>query len=1034
MDLVNLAVRKKYTTVAALFAVILLGTAALLSLNIQLNPDLDPVIVNIQTSYRGVSPTDVSEQVNEPLEEELGTIEGVDSINAEAFEGTSRIMVEFDYDKDLDVAAVEVQNVIDRIRDDLPEDIDEPRVQKFNPADVPVLTLAVSGPFSSEYLRTLADNELSNRLQLVSGVASIDVFGGEVREIQIEVDRDRINALNIPVSQIVSRLDKENLNIPGGELTSGEEEYLIRSVGKYEDYADIEELVIDSGPAGNVYLREVAEVKDGHADIRSKFRVEGEETAGLSIQKQQDANTIEVVDDLKEEIAQLEKDFPELNLQITDDQSDFVRLAIYNMGETLVLGIFLTFIVMLLFLGSWRNTAAVIISVPTTFVMTLALMQASGLTLNTVTMTALILSIGMLVDNSIVVIENVNRHYQELQKSALNATIDGAREMILPVTAGTTTSMIVLMPVMFIGGFVQQMFRPLSMTLLFAWSGSLLSSFTIVPLLLSVVLNLKKFKKTALSKLNLMRYLLEGFRRLFARSRELYLLLLRKSLRNRAITLTVGGVLLIITLNVFPMLGSEMTPTMDTGQTYISLETEPGSSLTRTEKISKEVEEIIEEEPEIVNYTNQLGYEPGTGTQAVTGAEGVQQAFFSITLTDRIERERSIWDIQADLRRKIAEVPGIKSYVVEEEGATAIGTTQAPLVVRVSGKDPEFLEIIAEDLVRDIEEVPGATNINLRWNVDYPEYQIDVDRVKAAEVGLSTDEISQQITAAVSGIEADTDFKVEEQKDPEIMVRYREEQMASQENLENLIIIVPAGDNLPLRELAEIERVEGPNMVTSKDLRYHLDILGFNHGRSLSMVNQDISSLLDDYQLPAGYTAEITGEQEDMMEAQTRLLISLFFAVAFIYLIMVAQFKSFIHPITIMISLPLELIGVVAALLITGTHLSMPAIMGIILLSGIAVNDAIHLMSFFIMEKKNYDNVFDAICEGARLRYRPIMMTTFSTIAGMTPLALELAVGTEQYSPLAIVTIGGLFSSTMLLLIYVPVVYSLFEDLKKVVF
>ncbi len=1034
MKFVNLAVRKKYTTVAALFAIILLGIAALLSLNIQLNPDIDPVIVNIQTSYRDVSTTDIAEQVNEPLEEELGTIEGVESISAEAIEGTSRIMVEFDYDKDLDVAAVEVQNVIDRIRDDLPENINEPRVQKFNPADEPVLTLAVDGPFSSEYLRTLADNELRNRLQLVSGVASIDIFGGRVREIQVEVDRDRINALDIPISQIVSRLDEENINIPGGELTRKEEEYLIRSVGEYKDYADMEELVIDSGPAGNVHLREVAEVKDGHADIRSKFRVEGEEAAGLSVQKQQDANTVEVVDELREEISQLENDFPELNLQVTDDQSDFVRLAIYNMAETLVLGIFLTFIVILLFLGNWRNTAAVIISVPTTFVLALALMQMMGLTLNTVTMTALILSIGMLVDNSIVVIENVSRHYQELQKSAVRATIDGANEMILAVTAGTTTSMIVLVPVMFVGGFVQQMFRPLAMTLLFAWTGSLLSSFTIVPLLLSVVLGLKTFRKTALSKFNILRYLLQGFRKLFARSREIYLFLLRKSLHNRAVIMVGGVVLLFVTLNLFPLIGAEMTPTMDSGQTYISLETEPGSSLARTERISKQVEEIVEDEPEVVNYTNQLGFEPGTGTQAVTGAEGVQQAFLSITLTDRIERDRSIWEIQADMREKVAGVPGIKAFVVEEEGATAIGTTQAPLVIRVSGRDPELLEEIAEDLARDIEKVPGATNINLRWNIDYPEYQVDVDRARAAELGLSTGEISRQVTAAVSGIEADTDFNVEGQEDPGIMVSYRQEQMASQENLENLIIITEDGDNLPLRELADIEKVEGPNVVTREDLRYNLDILGFNRDRSLSMVNQDISSLLDDYKLPAGYEAEIAGEQEDMIEAQTRLLISLFFAVAFIYLILVAQFKSFIHPITIMVSLPLELIGVVAALLLTGTHLSMPAIMGIILLSGIAVNDAIHLMTFFIMEKENYESIFDAVCEGARLRYRPIMMTMFSTIAGMTPLALELAVGTEQYSPLAIVTIGGLFSSTFLLLIYIPVVYTLFEDLKELVF
>lgn len=1039
MKLAEFAIKKKYTTIAAVFAVILLGIGALLTLNIQLNPDVDPVVVSIQTSYQGVSASDIAEQLNEPLEEELGTIEGVDNISSDAMEGVSMISVEFDYDKDIDTAAVDVQNVINKVRNELPEDIDEPKVQKFSTSDRPVLTLSVSGPRNDIDLRTLADNQLKNRLQMVSGVANIDVYGGKKREIQVNIDREKLNAYGISVGRIVERLDAENVNFPGGRITRDESEYLIRTVGEYQDLESIRNLIVSTTDSGDIYLKDLAEVEDTHAEIRSKFRVDGKETTAINILKQQDANTVEVVNNLRTEIENLEREFPDLEFKITDDQSDLVRLVINNMASTLLIGIILTVIVIYLFLESWRSTLAISISIPTTFVFTLALLKAFGLSLNTVTMTGLILSIGMLVDNSIVVIENVIRHFEELNKSPLKAAVEGTNEMILAVIAGTTTSMIVLTPVMFIGGFVQQMFRPLSMTLLFAWTGSVISSFTIVPLILALVLKREdrvesKSEISLFAKLSAMlKKFGDIFTKMLNKSRDYYLNLLEKALANRAIVVLIGLVLLVITISLLPLIGSEMTPVMDSGQSYISIETEAGSSLEKTEEISKQVEEIVEKVPELIIYSNQLGFEPGTGTQATTGANGVQQSFISLIYKDRNSRERSIWEIQEDLRNQIAAIPGIKAYVVEEAGSTSISTTQAPLVVRVSGKDQKILYNIAEDLAARVDAVPGATNINLRWSIDSPEYHIKVNRSRAAEIGLSTKEVSQQISASVKGIETKEDYNLSGQKDAAILVKYRDEQMMSQRMLENMVVVTSTGENVLLREIADIEAAEGPNLVSREDMKYKLDILGFSQDRPLSKINQDINKILEDYSLPSGYNAEVTGEQDNMTDALGRLSVSLVFAVAFIYLLLVSQFKSLLHPITIMVSLPLELVGVAAALLLTNTYLSMPAMMGLILLSGIAVNDAIHLIDFVIEAEKEGKETNNAILEGARLRFRPILMTTFSTLAGMTPLALELAVGTEQYSPLAKVVMGGLFSSTMLLLIFVPVVYSLFEDLKKMI-
>ena len=1033
MTLVDFAVEKKYTTIAAVFAVVLLGLAALITLNIQLNPDTEPVVVSIQTQYSGVSASDIAEQINEPLEEELGSIEGVESISSDAMEGVSLVSVEFDYDKDINTAAVDVQNIVSKIRNELPQDIEEPQVQKFSKSDRPILTLAVTGPRSDTELRTLADNQLKNRLQLVSGVASVDVYGGQEREIQIGVDRNALAAYNIPISLLTKRLDEENINFPGGRLTTNEQEYLLRTVGEYENLEEIKNLIITSTPKGKVYLSDLAEVKDSFAEIRSKFRVEGQETVALNILKQQDANTVQVVDNAKETIAELEAEYQDLNFKVTEDQSEFVKLAINNMASTLFIGIILTIIVIFLFLENWRSTLAVSISIPTTFVLTLALMKAFDLSLNTVTMTGLILSIGMLVDNSIVVIENVTRHFEDLGKSAFKAAVEGTNEMVLAVMAGTTTSMIVLVPVMFIGGFVQQMFRPLSMTLLFAWTGSVISSFTIVPLVLSLVLKAEE-EKTSLKIFAVFKKIGALFTKLLDSSREYYLKLLEKSLNNRAIVITIAVVILIVTLSLIPLIGSEMTPVMDSGQSYISIETEAGSSLAKTEEIAKKIEKIAADVPELLIYSTQLGFEPGASTQATTGANGVQQAFISLSYEDRNSRERSIWEIQEELRKEIAKVPGIKAYVVEEAGATSVSTTQAPLVIRLSGKDPEILYDFGEALAEKIKKVSGAVNINLRWALDSPEYHIKINRKRAAELGLSTKEISQQISASVEGLDAKEEFNLAGQDDLNILVKYKDEQMFYKNDLENLIIVSPEGESLALRELAEVNVSKGPNLISREDMQYTLDILGFSKDRALSKVNQDIQSVIDNYSLPTGYKAEITGQQDDMNEALARLAAALVFAVAFIYLLLVSQFKSLIHPITIMISLPLELVGVVAALVLTNTYLSMPAMMGLILLSGIAVNDAIHLIDFVIEAEKEGKETKAAILEAARLRFRPILMTTFSTLAGMTPLALELAVGTEQYSPLAKVVMGGLFSSTMLLLIFVPVVYSIFEDWKKVLY
>ncbi|MBP6281786.1 MAG: efflux RND transporter permease subunit [Leptotrichiaceae bacterium] len=1030
MTLAEFSIKKYYTTLSFTILIIILGIASYFSMPVQLNPDIDPVIITVVTNYNGVGATEVSASINEIIEEEIGSVEGVKKISSTAMEGTSIVTVEFGYDKDVDIAGVEVQNIISKIRNKLPDNIEEPEIRKFSSSDKPIITLSISGDYDLTFLRTLADNELKNNFQLIKGVASVNAIGGKKREIYVSVSQDKLETHNIPLSFVLTRINGQNINIPGGKISENSEDLLIRSIGKFENISDINNVVLYSDNNEKIYLRDVATVYDSYDDIKSKFKVKGIEGVGINIIKQQDANTLETAKLVKKEIETLKEKYPNIKFEIVDDQSNLVKIVVNNLGSSLQQGIILTIILIFLFLNNFRNTLAIVVSIPTTFVMTLMLMKIFGLSLNSTTMSALILSIGMLVDNSIVVIENITRHFQELKKDSIRASIDGTNEISLSVIAGTTTSMVVLFPVMFIGGFIEQAFKPLAITLLFSWIGSVVSSLTIIPMITSYILKRdEEIKRNKIVEFFHKKILLFG--KALEYSKTVYIKLLKLALNYRKSVIFTGLILLGLSIFSIRFIGAEMIPVMDGGSSYISIEADSGSSLEKTENIVNNVEEILLRVPEIEIFSSQIGAEPGSGMMSSTGASGVGQANISITFSPRNERKKDIWTLQEEIRREIAKIPGIRSFVVKELGSTAIATTKAPLVVRISGENSELLEKISNELLPQINEIDGVTNLTSSWVVANPEYQFEFDRNKLEQLDLTISDVSTQIAMAINGVESKEKFSIKNNKDITIEIKYDKEIRKNEKDIGNINIYNKYNQKVPLRYLANIRNVKNQNIVTRENLSNSLDILGYVKDRPLSSVTKDVEKLLKNQVFPENYKVFVTGEKDDMEESIKKLAVSLVLAVIFVYFLLVSQFKSFLHPITIMIAIPLEIIGVVFALLLTGKYLSMPAIMGIILLTGIAVNDSIHLIDFAIEAKKEGLSPKDAMIEAGKTRFRPILMTTFSTTVGMLPLALELAIGAEKYSPLATVVIGGLTSSTLLLLFIVPVVYTSFEELKN---
>ena len=1030
MTLAEFSIKKYYTTLSFTILIIILGIASYFSMPVQLNPDIDPVIITVVTNYNGVGATEVSASINEIIEEEIGSVEGVKKISSTAMEGTSIVTVEFGYDKDVDIAGVEVQNIISKIRNKLPDNIEEPEIRKFSSSDKPIITLSISGDYDLTFLRTLADNELKNNFQLIKGVASVNAIGGKKREIYVSVSQDKLETHNIPLSFVLTRINGQNINIPGGKISENSEDLLIRSIGKFENISDINNVVLYSDNNEKIYLRDVATVYDSYDDIKSKFKVKGIEGVGINIIKQQDANTLETAKLVKKEIETLKEKYPNIKFEIVDDQSNLVKIVVNNLGSSLQQGIILTIILIFLFLNNFRNTLAIVVSIPTTFVMTLMLMKIFGLSLNSTTMSALILSIGMLVDNSIVVIENITRHFQELKKDSIRASIDGTNEISLSVIAGTTTSMVVLFPVMFIGGFIEQAFKPLAITLLFSWIGSVVSSLTIIPMITSYILKRdEEIKRNKIVEFFHKKILLFG--KALEYSKTVYIKLLKLALNYRKSVIFTGLILLGLSIFSIRFIGAEMIPVMDGGSSYISIEADSGSSLEKTENIVNNVEEILLRVPEIEIFSSQIGAEPGSGMMSSTGASGVGQANISITFSPRNERKKDIWTLQEEIRREIAKIPGIRSFVVKELGSTAIATTKAPLVVRISGENSELLEKISNELLPQINEIDGVTNLTSSWVVANPEYQFEFDRNKLEQLDLTISDVSTQIAMAINGVESKEKFSIKNNKDITIEIKYDKEIRKNEKDIGNINIYNKYNQKVPLRYLANIRNVKNQNIVTRENLSNSLDILGYVKDRPLSSVTKDVEKLLKNQVFPENFKVFVTGEKDDMEESIKKLAVSLVLAVIFVYFLLVSQFKSFLHPITIMIAIPLEIIGVVFALLLTGKYLSMPAIMGIILLTGIAVNDSIHLIDFAIEAKKEGLSPKDAMIEAGKTRFRPILMTTFSTTVGMLPLALELAIGAEKYSPLATVVIGGLTSSTLLLLFIVPVVYTSFEELKN---
>lgn len=1023
MNWPTFSIKHKYTIFALVLAVIIFGLYARENMKEELFPETAPPLVNVITAYPGTSPADVAKNLSQPLEEEFTTVDGAKTIKSSSQNGLSIVKIEFHYGKDVDEAAVDVQNSIARIRKDLPTGIAEPQVMKFSSSNRPVLTLGLSGKGKElTEIRRLADNEIKDRLQLTQGVAAVDVIGGHKRQVNVLLDRSRLASFNIPLEKVVGAIKNTNITDPGGNLIQSEKEYTVRFTQEAGDPAALGDLIIDNRGGKPVYLRDVATIQDGTVENRSAYRLKGEHSIAIQILKKDDANTVEVIDRVKDKLEEMKKDYPDVTFAVAEDDSIFTKQVVDNMSETTRDALILTALIVLLFLVTINESIVVALSMPLSLLCTLGMMLAAGMSLNLITLSALILSVGIVVDDAIVVVENIMRHCHDLGKDIKSAAIDGTNEIMLANVAGTSTIIIVLIPLLFVTGFVGRVFGPMAMTLIFAMISSLLVSLTIIPLL-TFLLGGKRWERGE----RVVAMVISPFTRVVDKLRDFYVRILGIAMKARFITVLVAAGIFILSLRLLGIVGMEVLPKMDAGTFFISIQTFPGTSLEKTSEVVGHVEELLNKEKNVTSYSTQIGYEPGGHYLGDNGAMGVSQAFVSVTLNSRKERQETIWQIEDRLRAEIEKIPDIETFVIKETGGTAKSTTVAPIDIKISGEDSEILNHLAEQVMEKVKGIPGAVNLYKSWSLNTPEINVVVHEERATRLGLYPANVAQEVFAGLEGMKA-SELQVVYAKNSDIKVRYREQDRQSLGDLLSVNITSPMGISIPLRAVATVETSKGPNVVTGENLQRTINIYGYTLDRPFSHVIKDIQKELDGMEIPEGYSVQIVGENADLKESAGDLGKSLVMAVIGVYLLLVAQFRSFLHPVTIMFTIPMVFIGVALALMLTGKSVSMSAFLGVILLVGTVVRNGIVLIDYIRKARETGMDRGTAITESVKIRFRPIMMTAMSNVAGMFPLAAEWALGSERFSPLATTVIGGILTGTLLTLVLIPVIYSLFDD------
>lgn len=1003
---------------------ILLGVVSFVRLPVDLMPETQNPTLSVRAEYPGVAPEEVENLVTRPLEASLSAAPGIYRISSTSSEGSANVRIQFDWGVNIDEAANEIRTRLDRTRGVLPEGVLPPTVFKFDTTQFPIMSLAVSGTQGQDarQLRTLLEKDIQPRLERVPGVAAVDIRGGLRREIHVTLATEKLRSYNLSVNQIVSVLRNENRNRPVGPMEEGKYEVLLRTQGEFQDVKEIENVVIASRGGTPIYLKDVAQVADTHEEIRQIVRIDDKPSVRFSIRKQSGTNTVTVAENVRAELQRLEKAFPGITIMPMFDSSKFITQSIDNLKGSALWGGLLAILALLLFLRNLRSTMIVAISIPITVIGTFILMYVYDFTLNTMSFGALALSVGMIVDNAIVIIENVFRHREGGQTHAEAATT-GTSEVAGALIASTLTSVAVFVPLLFLGGQSGIMFKQLAWIVGFSQVFSLLIGLTLVPVLCAKYLRVRAPDAVAHPWLN---KIVSGSGRLLDALDENYQRSIRWAITHRKSVLMGATLIFAGSLLLIPFIGVEMMPETDESELRVSLELPPGTKIEVTDELAKRIEGIIRKEvPETRHIMSEIG---GGGWMSSSS----HTSDFSVQLADKTQRQRTSQQIVDALRPKLNIQPGMLVRARSQSNNMMMSRRGGPgggdrVSVEIRGFDMAVASAIAKRVKDQIDTVPGITDSQISRREGMPEMLVRVDRDKAASLGLNASDIADTLETVIGGRRA-SEFR-QEGEEFNILVRLNEQQRANIGQLQNVTVVTPSGQSAPIGNLVSVQRREGPVSIERQDQERMVRVQAGYAKRDLGSIMRDIDQKLSGLAMPSGFSIYYGGEYEEQQKSFRELLFALILAVVLVYMVMAAQFESLRDPLIILFSIPLAAIGVVLVLFLTETTFNQQAFIGVIMLAGIVVNNAIVLIDYTNLLRRR-DNLLlrHAVELAGRRRLRPILMTTLTAIVGLLPMALGFGEGAEVQAPMARVVIGGLTTSTLITLLFIPTIYTMIEE------
>lgn len=1022
MSIYSSAVRKPITTIMIFVGIMVFGLYSYFKLPVDYFPKMDPPIITVFTFYQGASAADVEQNITRKLEDGFGSLTNLKNMTSSSKENISVITLEYEWGSNLDEAINEVRNAVGTAERTLPEEVESPTILKISTSMIPVLMFSVTSDESYAAIEDILDNKLIQPINRIDGVGNVMQVGAPVRAVMVDVDPRKLDAYNLSVEQIGGVLAANNLNLPSGSIEMGKSDLPLRLQGEFENSSIIKNLVISNVNGRTVYLKDVATVRDSLKPIKSDERANGMKSVRVMIQKQSDANTVLVADNVKKKVEEIKKNLPsDVKIEVLFDTSVNTIHSIDNLKETVIYALIFVVLVVLLFLGRWRATFIVALSIPVSLIAGFIYMYLSGGTLNIITLSSISIAIGLVVDDSIVVLENITKKL-ESGGFAREAAIYGTNEVSMAVIASTLTIIVVFLPLTMLGGVTGILFRPLGFIVTISITTSVIVAMTLTPMLSAKLLNTKEpDKNTFLGKL------FWGSQNMFNKLDSGYEKILSWAVGNRWMIIGVSAAVFVSSLFLTKFIGSEFMPSSDNGRISATVKLVQGVKLDETTIVARKLDSAFMKYPEIEIVSASAGSGDENSLASIFSQTGNYIISYTFKMKERKDRNRDIFEVSEGLRKEMEKLPEVESYYVDPgstRSSSIMGGGGSNLEIMVFGHDFDKTNLLAEQISEEMKKVEGAKDIIISRDKEKAELSLLLDNEKMTYFGLNTSTVGNAIRNRINGLTA-TKYK-EEGDEYDVIVRFDEKYRKSTEDIMNISIQTPAGKFVKLHEIARLEQnYSQPNIERENKERY-VTVSAAISGSDLGTVQELMKQKISTMSIPEGVTVEFGGSAEDMKESFSNLILLLLLSVLLVYIVMAAQFESLVEPFIIMLSIPFAITGVFIGLFIFGSTINVISLIGVVMLIGIVVKNGILLVDYTNLLRDRGFSLKQAVVKAGRSRLRPVLMTSLTVILAMIPMIFGSGEGSETWKPMAIAIFSGLTFSTLVTLVLIPAIYTMF--------